>query len=62
MLAELQSFCTTNPGEIEIVDVDASPSLRRQYGHKVPVLVLDGVPVCHGRFDPEEVRRLLRAR
>jgi hypothetical protein len=62
MLSELETFCTSNPGEIEIVDVDASPSLRARYAHKVPVLMLDGVPVCHGRFDPDEVRRLLRDR
>jgi len=62
MLVELQTFCASNPGEIEVVDIDTTPSLRGRYGHKVPVLMLDGLPVCHGRFDPAELRRLLRDR
>jgi hypothetical protein len=62
MLAELQTFCGADGGQIEVLDVDTTPGLHGRYGHKVPVLMLDGLPVCHGRFDPEEVRRLLRDR
>ena len=62
MLAELQTFCGTDSGQIEVLDVDTSPVLRGRYGHKVPVLLLDGLPVCHGRFDSDEVQRQLRDR
>jgi Glutaredoxin-like domain (DUF836) len=62
MLVELQTFCQSNCGQVEVVDVDADVQLRTRFGHKVPVLLLDGLPVCHGQFDAEEVRRLLRER
>ena len=62
MLLELQTFCGSNTGQVEVVDVDADAQLRTRFGHKVPVLLLDGSPVCHGQFDADEVRRLLRKR
>ncbi len=62
MLAELQTFCASSSGEIEVVDVDAEAQLCTRFGHKVPVLLVDGALVCHGRFDADEVRRLLRDR
>lgn len=59
MLTELERFCTGKDTSVEIVDVDADARLRSRYGHKVPVLLLDGEPVCHARFDAAEVERLL---
>jgi hypothetical protein len=60
MLAELRSFCGSRAVVIEVVDVDADPKLRRRFGHKVPVLLFDGEPICHGRLDAPEVERLLQ--
>lgn len=60
MLAELQQFCTGRDASIEMLDVDADARLRTRYGHQVPVLLMDGEPVCHARFDAAEVTRLLR--
>lgn len=60
MLVELERFCAGRTVDIRIVDVDADEQLRVRYGLKVPVLILEGEPVCHGRFDAEEVARLLR--
>jgi hypothetical protein len=45
---------------LTLVDVDADPALLQRYGLKVPVLLLDGVPVCHYRLDSTELLRLLR--
>lgn len=51
------------PGwDIELRDVDADAATRGRYGHKVPVLLLDGELVCHGRLDPLELRKALTAR
>jgi hypothetical protein len=61
MLAELQRFCTGREASIELLDVDTDRELLARYGHRVPVLLLDGEPVCHARFDSAEVERLLRA-
>ncbi len=59
MLAELEHFCAGRDVSIAIVDVDGDTRLQIRYGHKVPVLLLDGEPVCHARFDAAEVERLL---
>ena len=44
---------------VALRDVDEDPALRSRYGHKVPVLLLAGELVCHGRLDPEEVEKAL---
>lgn len=61
MLAELQALgqAMTLP-PIEVVDVDADPTLKRRHGLDVPVLLLDGTVVCRHRLDPGELKRLLR--
>ena len=61
MLAALELFCAGRHVAIELMDVDGDAGLRSRYGFKVPVLLLDGEPVCHGRFDAAEVERLLRS-
>jgi hypothetical protein len=44
---------------VSIVDVDSDPALERQYGLKVPVLLLDGSVVCHYTLNSNELLRLL---
>jgi len=41
------------------VDVDGDSNARVRYGHKIPVLLLAGDLVCHGRLDAEEVHKAL---
>ena len=62
MHEQLQSYLGSGAPVIEILDVDRDPDLKRRFGHKVPVLMLDGEVVCFGRFDRAEVERLTRAR
>ncbi|MBS0611857.1 MAG: glutaredoxin family protein [Proteobacteria bacterium] len=59
MLQELQALPEFRDCALELVDVDADPVARTRFGHKVPVLMLDGELVCHGRLDPVEVRKAL---
>lgn len=47
---------------VEVLDVDADAVLQRRHGLKVPVLLLDGEVVCHGRLDAGELTRLLSRR
>jgi thioredoxin-like negative regulator of GroEL len=42
-----------------VMDVDSDPELARQFGLKVPVLLLDGSPVCHYTLNSNEVLRLM---
>lgn len=47
---------------VDIINVDASEADRARFGHKIPVLLLDGELVCHGRLDAAEVRKALALR
>ena len=43
---------------VAIVDVDSDPDLARQFGLKVPVLLLDGSVICHYTLNSKELLRL----
>jgi hypothetical protein len=47
---------------LRLLDVDSDPQLQRRYGLKIPVLLLDEVPVCSVRLDQAELLRALRDR
>ena len=60
MLSELAALESSGRiPTVRVVDVDADPSLARQYGLKVPVLLLDGSVVCHYTLNSNELLRLL---
>jgi predicted thioredoxin/glutaredoxin len=44
---------------VTIVDVDSDPDLIRQFGLKVPVLLLDGSVICHYTLNSQELLRLI---
>ena len=44
---------------VTVVDVDSDPGLARQYGLKVPVLLLDGSVICHYTLNSNELLRLI---
>jgi hypothetical protein len=45
---------------IQLLDVDSDSELQRRYGLKIPVLLLDRVPICSVRLDPDSLLRALR--
>lgn len=55
---ELLPWIATEQATLAVIDVDADPILKRRYGYRVPVLLLDGEPVCFGHVDWPEIRRL----
>ena len=59
MLSELSAMPAARGVPVDVVDVDLKLSDRARYGHKIPVLLLAGELVCHGRLDPEEVDKAL---
>lgn len=60
---ELARLGTTLPlPPVEALDVDSDPELLRRYGHKIPVLLWDGVPVAVTYLDPGEIERLFKNR
>lgn len=56
-LAELERQGRLPP--VTIVDVDSDPEWIRQYGLKVPVLLLDGSVICHYTLNSQELLRLV---
>ena len=61
MHAEIEQLRRTHPlPEIEVLDVDADPELKRRFNLEVPVLLLDGALVCQQELDAAELLRLLR--
>ena len=59
MLSGLQAIPELCAVPVDVLDVDQDPATRLRYGHKVPVLLLAGELVCHGRLDLEEVHKAL---
>ena len=57
-LAELERAHSLPPAVV--VDVDSDPELVRQFGLKVPVLLLDGSVICHYTLNSNEVLRLVQ--
>jgi hypothetical protein len=47
---------------VTVVDVDSDPELTRQFGLKVPVLLLDGSVICHYTLNSNELLRIVGAR
>ena len=47
---------------VTVVDVDSDPDLVRQFGLKVPVLLLDNSVICHYTLNSQELLRLLAPR
>ncbi len=61
MLDEIRALGTrTALPPLVVIDVDSDPELQRRYGLKIPVLLLDAVPVCAQHLDAAELQRLLR--
>jgi hypothetical protein len=44
---------------VTVVDVDSDAELKRQFGLKVPVLLLDGSVICHYTLNSKELLRLV---
>lgn len=62
LLAELAPWAAAREQLVEVRDVDADPLLKRRYGLKIPVLLVDGEAVAYGRLDWEALERAWNAR
>jgi hypothetical protein len=47
--------------EIESVDIESDPVLRRRYGETIPVLEFDGAVLAWGRFSERALTRKFSA-
>lgn len=61
MLSALAALRDRHRFALEVIDVDADPALEARYDELVPVLVKDGVEICHHVLDRERLARALSA-
>jgi hypothetical protein len=61
LLAELAPWAAARGATVELLDVDAEPATRRRYGHRIPVLLVDGEPAGSGCLDWDALERLWHA-
>ncbi|QCP50468.1 glutaredoxin family protein [Trinickia violacea] len=62
MRAELEPLLAEFGAQVTLVDVDTDPVLEALYNELVPVLVCEGVELCHYRLDAARVRAALAIR
>jgi predicted thioredoxin/glutaredoxin len=58
MIEELGAWLAGRGLSVAIIDVDADAATRDRFGLLVPVLTVDGNPVCNGRLDPDVLDEL----
>lgn len=59
MLVELCDLLGERAAAIEVLDISGNPELERQYGQRIPVLLIEGDFVCAYRLDPQRLRGYL---
>lgn len=59
MRAAAEPLAAAAGARIEMIDVDSDPALQARYDELVPVLVCDGVELCHYRLDEARLREAL---
>ena len=59
MLGELQPLLQEHGLKVRVVDISTDPALMRRFALKIPVLALDGEPLCQYRLDAGALRRAL---
>ncbi|AXL51574.1 glutaredoxin [Paraburkholderia caffeinilytica] len=62
MRAALEPLLAEFAAQVVVIDVDTDPLLEARYNELVPVLVCDGIELCHYHLDAARVRAALAAR
>jgi thiol-disulfide isomerase/thioredoxin len=61
MRAALEPLLAEFGAQVEVIDIDADPALEARYNDWVPVLIHEGVELCHYHLDEARVRTVLTA-
>jgi glutaredoxin len=56
----IASVCAELGESYDEVDIDADPSMRREYGEQIPVTFVDGRQHDFWRVDPDRLRKALQ--
>ena len=44
---------------VEVIDIEQDPALEVRWDELIPVVLVDGVEICHHRLDVEAVRAVI---
>jgi hypothetical protein len=61
MRVALEPLLAEFGAQLTVIDVDSDPVLEARYNEWVPVLICDGVELCHYHLDEARVRAALAA-
>jgi thiol-disulfide isomerase/thioredoxin len=56
MCSAVEPLAAAAGARLEVIDIDSDPTLQARYDEFVPVLVCDGVELCHYHLDEARVR------
>ena len=59
MRVALEPLAAAAGARLDVVDVDSDPALQARYDELVPVLLCDGIQLCHYHLDEARVRATL---
>ncbi|MEX3687709.1 glutaredoxin family protein [Paraburkholderia sp. BR14263] len=59
MRVALAPLAAAAGARLDVVDVDSDPAIQARYDELVPVLLCDGIELCHYRLDEARVRATL---
>jgi glutaredoxin len=59
MRVALEPLAAAAGARLDVIDIDSDPELQARYDELVPVLVCDGMELCHYRLDEARVRATL---
>jgi thiol-disulfide isomerase/thioredoxin len=59
MRVALEPLAAAAGARLDVIDVDSDPALQARYDELVPVLVCDGIELCHYLLDEARVRATL---
>lgn len=61
MRAALEPLLAEFGAQVQVIDVDSDAVLEARYNERVPVLLCDGVELCHYHLQESRVRAALAA-
>lgn len=59
MRVALEPLAAAAGARLDVIDVDSDPELQARYDELVPVLLYDGIELCHYHLDEARVRATL---
>ncbi len=56
LLTELWELLGERAAAVQVQDISGDPELERRYGHRIPVLLIDGEFICAYRLDLQRLQ------